>query len=198
LIVLGYSLAGFLLIRVTGGLSITRFAWRSGPIAVATVALLVALVADAVAQAGGGWLLVVPPQIPEKRALIRVYAASSAAEVRAAVDSLPDDEQTGLVTKVYKILAIPTAAARTEAMFDALQDTSAPVPKWRRVASFGSAASCERQRELALQSFELEASRVRSAHPDREELSVEDWKVIEGLSASRKSRCVSESTFLAR
>ena len=140
----------------------------------------------------------VPPQIPEKRALIKVYAASSAAEVRAAVDSLPDDEQAGLVTKVYKILAIPTAAARAEAMLDALQDTTAPVPKWRRVSSFDSAASCERQRELALQSFEHEASRVRSADSDGEELSVDDWKVIEGLSASRRSRCVSESAFLAR
>jgi hypothetical protein len=154
--------------------------------------------ADADAQAGGRWLLVVPPQVPEKRALIRVYAAGSADDVLAAVESLPRDEQTRLVTKVYEILTIPTAVGRTEAMLDALQDTSAPVPSWRRIGAFESAASCERQRALALQSFELEASRVRSAYPDGDELSAEDWKLFEGLSACGKSRCVPESAFFAR
>ena len=156
------------------------------------------LAVEAVAQAGSSWLLVVPPLIPEKHALIKIYAANSEAEVRAAVDSLPHDDQALLVTKVYRILAIPTAAARTEAMLDVLQDTAAPVPTWRRISAFDSAAACERQRELALQSFELEASRVRSASPDGEELSVEDWKLLEGLSACRKSRCVPESAFFAR
>jgi hypothetical protein len=159
---------------------------------------VLALVADGVAQAGRGWWLVVPPPIPEKRALIKVYAANSAAEVRAAVDSLPDDTQALLVTKVYKILAIPTAAARTEAVLDALQDTSAPVANWRRIAAFDSGAACERQRELDLQAFELEASRVRAASPDGEELSAEEWRLFEGLSASRKSRCVPESAVVTR
>ena len=68
----------------------------------------------------------------------------------------------------------------------------------RRVDAFESAASCERQRELALQSFELEASSVRAASPDGEELSVEDWRLLEGLSAARKSRCLPESSFVAR
>ena len=165
---------------------------RSGFKILATAAILIGLVADAVAQSGGRWLLVVPPHIPERRALMKVYAANSAADVTEAVASLPDDQQALLVTRVYKILAIPTAAARTEAVVDALQDTSAPVPSWRRIAAFGSAASCERQRELALQAFELEVGRVRAASPDRDELSVEDWRLFEGLSAARKSRCVPE------
>jgi len=129
---------------------------------------------------------------------MKIYGANSEAEVRAAVDSLPQDEQALLVTKVYRILAIPTAAARTEAVLDALQDTAAPVRNWRRIRAFESAASCERQRELALQSFELEASTVRAASPGGEELSVEDWRLLEGLSAARKSHCVPESAFLAR
>ena len=83
-------------------------------------------------------------------------------------------------------------------MLDALQDTAAPVRNWRRIRAFESAASCERQRELALQSFELEASSVRAASPDGEELSVEDWRLFEGLSAARKSRCLPESSFVAR
>jgi len=199
LIVLGDTLAGFLLVQPPRrDPSIKPLARRSGPTILATLAILIALVAEAVAQAGGGWLLVVPPHIPQKRALMKVYAANSAAEVEAAVDSLPHDEQDLVVTKVYKILAIPTAAARTEAVLDALQDTAAPVRNWRRIRAFESAASCERQRELALQSFELEASSVRAASPDGEELSVEDWRLFEGLSAARKSRCLPESSFVAR
>jgi hypothetical protein len=159
---------------------------------------VITLAVVAGAQSGGSWLLVIPPQVPEKRALIKVYAANSAAEVKAAVDSLPDDEQALLVTKIYKILAIPTAAARTEAMIDALQDTSAPVPRWRRIGAFDSAATCERQRQLAIKTFELEASRLRSESSDGEELSVEHWRLFEGLSACRNSRCVPESTFVTR
>ena len=190
MIVLGDTLAGFLLVQPPRrDPSIKPLAPHSGPTILATVAI---------AQAGGGWLLVVPPHIPQKRALMKVYAANSAAEVEAAVDSLPHDEQDLVVTKVYKILAIPTAAARTEAVLDALQDTAAPVRNWRRIRAFESAASCERQRELALQSFELEASSVRAASPDGEELSVEDWRLLEGLSAARKSRCLPESSFVAR
>jgi hypothetical protein len=168
------------------------------PTFLATVAILFAPVAETVAQAGGGWLLVVPPHIVQQRALMKVYGANSEADVRAAVDSLPPEEQALLVTRVYKILSIPTAAERTEAVLDALQDTAAPVRNWRRIRAFESAASCERQRELALQSFELEASKVRAASPDGEELSVEDWRLLEGLSAARKSRCVPDSAFLAR
>jgi len=59
-----------------------------------------------------------PPQIAQKRALLGVYAASSAADVRSAVGSLPHAEQAQLVVKVYKILAIPTAAERTEALLE--------------------------------------------------------------------------------
>ena len=171
---------------------------RSGFTILATVALLIVLVADAVAQAGSRWLLVVPPPVPERRALMKVYAANSAADVSEAVASLPDDEQSVLVTKVYKILAVPTAAARAEALLDALQDTSAPVPRWRRIGAFDSAASCERQRELALQTFELEVARVRAVSSGSDELSVEDWRLFEGLTAGRKSQCVAESAFLAR
>jgi len=175
-----------------------RLARRAAPIAFATIAGLIALIPGAFAQDGGRWLLVVPPQIAEKRAMLGVYAASSAADVRSAVGSLPHAEQAQLVVKVYKILAIPTAAERTEALLEALQDPTAPLFRWRRVDAFESAASCERQRELALQGFELEASRVRSAYPGDEELSREDWRLFEGWSACRKSRCVPESALAAR
>ncbi|PYN30786.1 MAG: hypothetical protein DME01_25845, partial [Candidatus Rokuibacteriota bacterium] len=74
------------------------------------------LTVDVAAQAGGRWLLVTPPPIPEKRALMKVYVAGSDAEVQAAVASLPGEEQIRLVTKIYKILTIPTVAARTEAL----------------------------------------------------------------------------------
>src|SRR5882724_1841087 len=89
-----------------------------------------ALAGEVAAQTRGGWLLVTPPPVPERRVLIKVYAASSDSEVRAAVASLPGDEQVRLVTKVYKILTIPTVAARTEALLAVLQDTSAPVARW--------------------------------------------------------------------
>jgi len=188
--------AAFLLIlRQQEDIPIKRRTRRYGHITLATAAAVAAFAVQALAQAGGGWLLLVPPPIPEKRALIKVYAANSEAEVRAAVDSLPDDEQIMLVAKVHKILTIPTAIARTEALLDVLYDTSAPLPTWRQIGSFDSAASCERQRQLALQSFEREAARVRSSSPDSEELSVEDWRVLQGLSVCRKSRCVRESAF---
>src|SRR6267142_4640446 len=77
----------------------------------AAVALAV-LSPAAVAETSRGWLLVTPPPIPEKRTLMKVYVAGSDAEVQAAVASLPGDEQVRLVTKVYKILTIPTVAAR--------------------------------------------------------------------------------------
>jgi hypothetical protein len=154
-----------------------------------------AFAVEAVAQTGSGWFLVAPPPIPEKRALIKVYAANSEAEVRAAVDSLPGDEQTLLVTTVYKILMKPSAVARTEALLEALQDTAAPVSKWRRIGAFDSAASCERQRQHALESLESAAATVRSSPLEGEELSVEDWRIFEALSAGRRSRCVPASAF---
>ena len=115
----------------------------------------------------GGWLLITPPPIPEKRALMKVYGAGSDAEVKAAVASLPGEEQVRLVTKVYEILTIPTVAARTEALLDVLQDPSAPVSRWRRVERFESAAACERQRQLALQSFERAAAQSARLVPRR-------------------------------
>ncbi len=164
----------------------------------ATAAAVAVFAVEAVAQTSGGWLLVTPPLVPERPALMKVYAASSDAEVHAAVASLPGDEQVRLVTKVYKILTIPTVAARTEALLDALQDTSAPVSRWRQIETFESAASCERQRQRALRSFELAAARVRSSSPESDELAVEDWTIFERLAACRTSRCVPESVFQPR
>jgi len=163
----------------------------------ATAIAAAAVAAEAVAQTGG-WLLVTPPAAPEKRALMKVYAAGSDAEVQAAVASLPGDEQVRLVTKVYKILTIPTVAARTEALLAVLQDTSAPVARWRRIERFDSAASCEQQRQRALQSFERAAESVRSSSPDGDELALAEWTIFEGLAACRLSRCVPESTLLSR
>jgi len=172
-------------------------AWPLARTMFATAAAVVVLVVEAPAQPGG-WLLLTPPTIPEKRALMKVYTASSDAEVRAAVASLPGDEQVRLVMKAYEILTIPTVAARTEALLDALQDASAPVSRWRRIETFESAASCERQRQRALQSFERAAARVRSSSPESDELAVEDWTIFEGLAACRLSRCVPESTLPLR
>jgi hypothetical protein len=162
------------------------------------LAVVVALAGEALAQSRGNWLLVVPPLIPEKRAVIKVYAASSTAEVRAAVDSLPESQQVLLVTKVYGILSIPTAIARAEALLDVLQDTSAPVAAWRQIGAFDSAAQCERQRQLALESLERDASRVRSGPTESENLSDEDWKTVEGLATCRRSRCIPASAFFSR
>lgn len=159
---------------------------------------MAAFAVEAVAQTGSGWFLVTPPPVPEKRALIKVYAASSEDKVRAAVESLPDGEQIHVVTKVYKILMIPTAVGRTEAFLDALQDTSAPVSKWRQIGAFGSAALCERQRLHDLQRLERAAARVRSSAPESDELSAEDWGIFEKLSACRKSRCVPEADSFPR
>lgn len=167
-------------------------------LAVTAVAVAVfSLTFEGAAQTGG-WLLVTPPSIPEKRALMKVYGAGSDAEVKAAVASLPGEEQVRLVTRVYEILTIPTVTARTEALLDVLQDPSAPVSRWRRIERFESAASCERERERALQSFERAAARVHAASPDGDELAVEEWTIFEGLAACRSSRCVPESTLLSR
>ncbi|MGH7306701.1 MAG: hypothetical protein ACRELZ_25765, partial [Candidatus Rokuibacteriota bacterium] len=81
----------------------------------------------------GAWLLVTPPSVPEKRALMKVYVAGSDAEVKAAVASLPGDQQVRLVTMVYEILTMSSLTSRTEALLDILQDTSAPVSRWRRI-----------------------------------------------------------------
>ncbi len=164
---------------------------------VAAVVVL-ALGGQAAAQARSGWLLVTPPPVPERRVLMKVYAASSDSEVQAAVASLPGKEQVRLVTMVYKILTIPAPADRTEALLAALQDTAAPVSSWRTLEKFDSAASCERKRERALQSFEHAAARVRSESPEGDELAVEDWTILEGLAACRMSRCVPESTLSLR
>jgi hypothetical protein len=163
----------------------------------AAVAVL-ALAGEVAAQTRGGWLLVTPPPVPERRMLMKVYAASSDSEVRAAVASLPGEEQVRLVTKVYKILTIPAPADRTEALLTALQDTAAPVPSWRTLEKFDSAASCEDKRERALQSFERAAAKVRSESPEDDELAVEDWTILEGLAACRMSRCVPEATLSLR
>jgi hypothetical protein len=175
----------------------TRSIRRHRQAAIATIALTLAVAVESPAQSGD-WRLVVPPLIPEKRALIRVYAAGSPAEVRAAVDGLPGDAQVLLVTKVYAILSIPAATARTEALLDALQDTSAPVSRWRQIGAFDSAEACERQRRLALESLEGEAFRARSGFSESAELSDEHWTILEGLSTGRMSRCVPVSAFVAR
>jgi hypothetical protein len=154
--------------------------WRYGRITLATAAIVVALVGEVVAQAGARWVLVVPPLTADRSALIKVYASNSVADVRAAVDGLPEDEQALMVSKVYKILTIPTVVARTEALLDALLDTTAPVRTWRRVGAFDSAASCERERQLALQTFERTALKVRYGYLESEELSPEDWRLFEG------------------
>jgi hypothetical protein len=161
-------------------------------------AVVFALFSPVAAETGGSWYLLTPPPIPEKRALMKVYSAGSEAEVRAAVASLPGEEQVRLVTKVYEILTIPTVAERTEALFDALQDAAAPVAKWRRIETFDSAESCERERQRALQGFERAAARVRASSPDGDELTVEEWTIFEGLAACRLSRCVPESKLLSR
>lgn len=171
---------------------------RYGLTTLSTAAVVAAFAVEVVAQSGGGWFLVAPPPVPEKRALIKVYAANSEAAVRAAVDNLPDAEQILLVTKVYKILMIPTVIGRTEALFDALHDTSAPVSKWRRIRAFDSAALCDYQRQLDLQSFERAALRVRSSPSESEELPVEEWRLFEELSACRRSLCVPESALSLR
>jgi hypothetical protein len=129
---------------------------------------------------------------------MKVYSAGSEAEVRAAVASLPGEEQVRVVTKVYEILTMPTVAERTEALFDALQDTAAPVARWRRIETFESASSCERERERAVQGFERAAARVRASSPDGDELKVEEWTIFESLAAGRLSRCVPESNLLSR
>jgi len=150
------------------------------------------------AQAGSGWSLVTPPPVPERRVLMKVYTASSDSDVKAAVANLPGEEQVRLVTKVYKILTIPAAADRTEALLAALQDTAAPVTSWRKLETFDSSTSCERKRERALESFERAAAKVRSEASDADELAVEDWTILEGLTACRMSRCVPESTLSLR
>ena len=175
---------------------VRRFARAGFGTAVALIVFV--FCAAAAAETPGRWLLVTPPAVPEKRALMKVYSASSDAEVRAAVASLPGDEQVRLVTKVYEILTIPTVAERTEALFDALQDPAAPVTQWRRIETFDSAVSCEQRRQRALQSFERAAARVRASSPDGDELTVEEWTIFEGLTACRSSRCVPESTSLSR
>jgi hypothetical protein len=173
------------------------FTRGSRPAALAAVIIGVILVGEAAAEPSGSWYLVIPPLIPEQQALIKAYTAASEDDVRAAVEGLPEERQVVLATTAYSILTIPTVVERTEALLDALQDTSAPTSDWRQVGMFGSAASCERERELALQTFEGDALRVRAADSEGEELSNEGWKTFHGLSACRKSRCVPESAFFA-
>jgi len=172
---------------------------RSFTGAMSGVALAVTVLSPAAAaERGAGWLLVTPPPVPEKRTLMKLYAADSEAEVKAAVASLPGDEQVRLVTKVYEILTIPTITARTEALLDVLQDQSAPVSRWRRIERFESATSCEQERQRALHTFERAAAKIRASSADGDELAVEEWTVFEGLTACRLSRCVPESTLLSR
>jgi hypothetical protein len=175
----------------------TFFTRGSRHAALAAAILGVVLAGEASAETSGSWYLVVPPLIPERQALIKAYTAESEADVEEAVEGLPEERQLVLASKAYSILTIPTVVERTEALLDALQDTSAPTSSWRQVGMFESAASCERERELALQTFEGDAMRVRS-DPESEELSTEGWKTFQGLSACRKSRCVPESALSAR
>ena len=166
--------------------------------ALAAAIIGVALAGEVSAETSGSWFLVVPPLIPERQALIKAFTAESEADVEEAVEGLPEERQVVLASKAYSILTIPTVVERTEALLDALQDTSAPTSSWRQVGMFESAASCERERELALQIFEGDAMRVRASDPESEELSTEGWKTFQGLSACRKSRCVPESALSAR
>ena len=176
-----------------------RFFTRGGRHAALAVAIIgVVLAGEVSAETSGSWYLVVPPLIPERQALIKAYTAESEADVKAAVEGLPEERQVVLATRAYSILTIPTVVERTEALLDALQDTSAPTSTWRQVGMFDSAASCERERELALQTFEGDAMRVRATDPESEELSTEGWKTFQGLSACRKSRCVPGSALSAR
>ena len=158
--------------------------------AIAAAIIGVVLVGEVSAESSSSWYLVVPPLIAERQALIKAYTAASEDDVKAAVEGLPEERQVDLATKAYSILTIPTVVERTEALLDALQDTSAPTSNWRQVGMFDSAASCERERELALQTFEGDAMRMRASDPESEELSNEGWKMFQGLSACRKSRCV--------
>jgi hypothetical protein len=175
------------------------FFTRGSRHAALTAAIIgVVLAGEVSAETSGSWYLVVPPLIPERQALIKAYTAESEADVKAAVEGLPEERQVVLASKAYSILTIPTVVERTEALLDALQDTSAPTSSWRQVGMFESAASCERERELALQTFEGDAIRVRAYDPESEELSTEGWKTFQGLSACRKSRCVPGSVFSAR
>lgn len=153
---------------------------------------------QAASAPGEGWLLLAPPAVAEKRTLMQVYSAGSDAEVQAAVATLPGDDQIRLVSKIYEILTIPTLAGRTEALLDALQDRAAPVSRWRLVETFESAASCESQRQRALQKFEHAAARVRESSQDGDELPFAEWTIFEGLASCRVSRCVPESAVLAR
>ena len=168
-----------------------RFFTRDSRHAALAAAIIgVVLAGEVSAETSGSWYLVVPPLIPERQALIKAYTAESEADVEEAVEGLPEEGQLVLASKAYSILTIPTVVERTEALLDALQDTSAPTSSWRQVGMFESAASCERERELALQTFEGDAMRVRASDPESEELSTEGWKTFQGLSACRKSRCV--------
>lgn len=175
-----------------------RYARPYGYFVLAAAVVVIALAVESGAQTGSGWFLVVPPRIREKEALIKVLAADSVAEMNAAVSGLSDEESLFLLAKVQKIVDRPTVVARMEALSDALQDGSAPMPTWRQIGAFDSAAMCERQRERSLQSFEREAARVRSSHPDGEELSHEDRRIFDGLAACRRSRCVPTSAFFPR
>ena len=175
-----------------------RFAYAVYAAAVATAVVLAGEAAAQNPEPGEGWLLLAPPAVAEKRTLMRVYSAGSDAEVQAAVANLPGDDQIRLVSKIYEILTIPTLAARTEALLDALQDHSAPVSRWRLIDTFESAASCESQRQQALQKFEHAAARVRDSSQDGDELPFEEWTIFEGLAACRVSRCVPESAVMVR
>jgi hypothetical protein len=180
-----------------------RFFTRGGRHAALAAAIIGVVLAGEVsaetsAETSGSWYLVIPPLIPERQALIKAYTAESETDVEEAVEGLAEERQVVLASKAYSILIIPTVVERTEALLDALQDTSAPTSSWRQVGMFESAASCERERELALQTFEGDAMRVRASDPESEELSTEGWKTFQGLSACRKSRCVPGSALSAR
>lgn len=178
---------------------VDRFFTRGSRHAALAAAIIgVVLAGEVSAETSDSWYLVIPPLIAERQALIKAYTAESEADVVEAVEGLPEERQVVLASKAYSILIIPTVVERTEALLDALQDTSAPTSSWRQVGMFESAASCERERELALQTFEGDAMRVRASDPDSEELSTEGWKTFQGLSACRKSRCVPESALSAR
>lgn len=175
-----------------------RYARRYGYFVPAAAAIVVALAVESMAQTGSGWVLMVPPRIREQEALIKVLAADSVAEMNAAVSGLSGEESLHLLAKVHKIIDRPTVADRMEALSDALHDDSAPAAAWRRIGAFDSAEMCERQRERSLRLFEREAARVRSRHPDGDELTHADERIFDALAACRRSRCVPTSAFFSR
>ena len=153
---------------------------------------------EATGQTRSGWLLVTPPPVPERRTLMKVYAASSDAEVQAAVASLPGEEQARLVTKVYRILTIPAARRPHRGAAHRAPGHGRPRVALARAGNVRLGRVVRAQ--TGTRASELRArGRARARHvPRGDELAVEDWTILEGLAACRMSRCVPESTLSLR